>query len=156
MSRSIFKNFLQNLEGKFTKSSSRSKALIHYPMGCLRRHCTTDLFISSYPHCTDLAETLMVLTELYVSSHPLWPLPWNSWCSRYAGISNDSQCRVGAEAVIMCAQVGITWPPPTAVAKGMLYNPNQYTDLVRIHAGIHTQSGWNALEHHLAEMTPVT
>jgi len=28
-----------------------------------------------------------------------------------------------------------------AVAKGMLHNPNQYTDLLVIHGGIHTQSG---------------
>ena len=41
----IYKHFLQNLEGKFIKSSSKSKALIHYPMGCPRRHCTPDLFI---------------------------------------------------------------------------------------------------------------
>jgi hypothetical protein len=32
----------------------------------------------------------MVLTELYVSSHPLLPPTWNSWCSRDAGISNDN------------------------------------------------------------------
>jgi len=53
---SVFNNFLQNLEGKFIKSSSKSKALIHYPMGCLRRHCTPDLFISSYPHHMDPAD----------------------------------------------------------------------------------------------------
>ena len=117
MSRSIFKNFLQNLEGKFTKSSSKSKALIHYPMGCLRRHCTTDLFIyfilpALYRSSRSLWEPLMVLTELYASSYPLWPLPWNSWCSRDAGISkDDSQHTVGAQAVIRCAQVGTTWPP---------------------------------------------
>ena len=29
ISRSIFKNFLQNLEGKFIKSSGKSTALIH-------------------------------------------------------------------------------------------------------------------------------
>jgi len=55
--RSIFSNFLQNLEGKFIKSSNKSKALIYYPTGCLRRQCTPDLFISSYPHRTDLADT---------------------------------------------------------------------------------------------------
>ena len=44
-SRSIFKNFIQNLEGKCINSSSKSKALIHYPTGCPRRHCTPDLFI---------------------------------------------------------------------------------------------------------------
>jgi len=58
ISRLIFKNFLQNMEGKFIKSSSKSKALIHYPTGCPRRHCTPspDLFISSYPHCMDPAD----------------------------------------------------------------------------------------------------
>jgi len=54
ISRSIFQNFLQNLEGKFIKSSSQSRALTHYPTGCLRRQCTPDLFISSYPHFMDL------------------------------------------------------------------------------------------------------
>jgi len=49
ISRSIFKNFLQNFAGKFIKSSSKSKALIHYPIGCPRRHCTPDLF---HPTCT--------------------------------------------------------------------------------------------------------
>ena len=43
--RSIFKNFLQNFDGKFIKSSSKSKALIHYPTVCPRRQCTPDLFI---------------------------------------------------------------------------------------------------------------
>jgi len=56
ISRSLFKNFLQNLECKFIKSSSKSKALIHYPIGCPKRHCTLDLFISSYPHFMDLAD----------------------------------------------------------------------------------------------------
>jgi len=54
--RSIFKNFLQNLEGKFIKSSSKSRTLIHYPRGYPRRHCTPDLFISSYPHRMDPAD----------------------------------------------------------------------------------------------------
>ena len=116
ISRSIFKNFLQNLEGKFIKSSSKSKALIHYPTGCLRRHCTPDLFIyfilpTLYGSGRSLWEPLMVLTQLYVTSHPA-TLPWNSRCSRDAGISkDDSQHRVGAEAVIRCAQFGTTWPP---------------------------------------------
>ena len=109
ISRSIFKNLLQNLEGKLIKISSKSKALNSLA-------CTPDLFISSYPklyRCgRSLQEPLMVLTELCASSHPLWPLAWNSWCSRDAGISNDdSQCRVGAQAVIRYAQVGTTWPP---------------------------------------------
>ena len=43
--RSILMNFLQNLESKFKKCSSKSKALIHYPTGCPRRQCTPDLFI---------------------------------------------------------------------------------------------------------------
>jgi len=38
ISRSIFQNFLQNLEGKFIKRSSQSRAWTHYPTGCLRRH----------------------------------------------------------------------------------------------------------------------
>jgi len=56
ISRSIFKNLLQNMEGKFIKSSSKSKALIHYPKGCPRRQCTPDLFILSHLHCMDLAD----------------------------------------------------------------------------------------------------
>ena len=55
-SKSIFKKFLQNLEGKFITSSSKSKALIHYPMGCPRRHCTPDLFISAYLLCMDMTD----------------------------------------------------------------------------------------------------
>ena len=114
---SVFNNFLQNLEGKFIKSSSKSKALTHYPMGCPRRHCTPDLFIyfilpAVYGYGRSLWEPLMVLTELYASLYPLWLLPWNSWCSRDAGISNgDSQNKVGAQAVIRCAQVGTTRRP---------------------------------------------
>ena len=56
ISRSIFKNFLQNLEGKFIKSIIKSKALIHYPTECPGRHSTPDLFISSYPYRIDLAD----------------------------------------------------------------------------------------------------
>jgi len=37
ISRSIFQNFLQNFEGKFTKSSNQRRALTHYPARCLRR-----------------------------------------------------------------------------------------------------------------------
>jgi len=116
-SRSIFKNFLQNLEGKFIKSSSKSRELIHHPTGCPRRHCTPDLFIyfilpASYESSRSPQKTLMDLTDLYASSHPLWLLPWNSWCSRDAGISNScSQHRVGAHTVTRCAQVGTTWQP---------------------------------------------
>ena len=40
----------------FIKSGSKSKALIHYPMGCPRRHRTPDLFISSFLHCMDPAD----------------------------------------------------------------------------------------------------
>jgi len=117
ISRSIFKNFLQNLEGKFIKISSKSKALTHYPARCPRIHCIPDLFIylilpALYGSSRSLCEPLKDLTDLYTSSHPLWLLPWNSWCSRDAGISNeDSQCHIGAQAVIRRAQVGTTWPP---------------------------------------------
>ena len=118
ISRSIFKNFLQNLEGKFLKSSSKSiHSFIHYPMGCPRRHGTPDLFIyiilpPLYGSGRSMWEPLKVLTELYVTSYPLWSLSWNSWCLSDAGISNDdSQCRVGAQAVTSCAQVGTIWPP---------------------------------------------
>jgi len=67
------RNFLQNLEGKFIKSSSKSKALIHYPTRCPRRHRTPDTFIYfSLPALYgSLWEPLMVLRELYASSHPL-------------------------------------------------------------------------------------
>ena len=111
------RNFLQNLEGKFIKSSSKSKAIIQYHMGCPRRHWTPDLFIyfilpSLYESCRSLWEPLMGLAELYASSHHLWPFTWNSWCSRDAGISkDDSQHRVCAQAVIRCTQVGTTWLP---------------------------------------------
>jgi len=72
----IFKTFLQYLEGKFIKCSSKSKALIHYPMGCPRRHFTPDLFIyfilpALYGYGRSLWEPLMVLTELYASFSPL-------------------------------------------------------------------------------------
>ena len=68
-SRSIFKNILQNLEGKFIKSSSKSKALNSLT-------CTPGLFIyfilpTLYGSGRSLWGPLMVLTELYVSSHPL-------------------------------------------------------------------------------------
>jgi len=42
ISKSVFQNFLQNFEGKFIKSSSQSRALTHYPTGCLRRQCIPD------------------------------------------------------------------------------------------------------------------
>jgi len=72
----IYKHFLQNSEGKFIKSSSKSKALIHYPTGCPRRQCTPDLFIyfilpTFYGSGRSLWEPLMHLTELYTPSHPL-------------------------------------------------------------------------------------
>ena len=110
ISSSIFKNFLQNLEGKFIKSSSKGKVLNSLT-------CTPGLFIyfilpTLYGSGRSLWGPLIVLTERYVSSHPLWPLPWNLWCSRDAGISNDdSRHKDGAQAVIRCAQVGTTWPP---------------------------------------------
>ena len=117
ISRSIFKNFLQNLEDKFIKSSSKCKAIIHYPKGCPRRHCTPDLFI------------YFILLALYGSGRFLWDPSWSSQsfmhhhilCDlfegihcvpRDAGISNDdSQHRDGAQALIRCAPVGTTWSP---------------------------------------------
>ena len=116
ISSSIFQNFLQSLEGQFTKSSTQSRALTHYPTGCPWRWSTPDLLIyfillPFYGSGRSLWEPLMALTMLYASLHPLWPLPWNSWCSRDARISNDdSQRRVGPQAVIRCAQFGTTWP----------------------------------------------
>jgi len=110
ISRSIFKNIPQNLEGKFIKSSSKSEALIHYPTECPRRHSTPDLFISSFPHCMDLADPC---------GNPSWSaqsfMCHHILCDFFHGIhgvqDNDSQCKVGAQAVIRCAQVGTTWPP---------------------------------------------
>jgi len=66
ISRSIFKNFLQNLEGKFIKSSSKSRALIRYPTGCPRRHCTPNLLI------------YFILPALYGSGRSLWEPSWSS------------------------------------------------------------------------------
>ena len=64
-----------------------------------------------------------VITSFVTSS-------WNLWCSRDAGIStDDTQCTVGAETVIKCWD----YVPTMAVAKGMLHNPNQYTDLLMTH-----------------------
>ena len=76
ISSSIFKNFRQNLEGKFIEISSKSKSLIHYPAVCPRRHCTCDLFTylilpTLYGSSISLWEPLMDLTELYAPSHPL-------------------------------------------------------------------------------------
>jgi len=135
MSRSIFKNFLQNLEGKFIKSSNKSRALIHHPTGCTRRHCHIWLiyFIlpASYGSSRPLWETLMVLTDLYASSHPLWPLPWNSQCSRGTGISNNGSQQSWCTH---CYQVRSSWDymATMAVAKGTLHKPNQYTYLLMI------------------------
>jgi len=97
----------------------------------------------------------MVLTELYMSPNPLWHIPWNSRCSRDAGISNDDSTQSWCTG---CYQVCSIWEymATMAVAKGMMHNPNQCTDLLMIHLRIHTKSGWNALEHYLAEMTCVT
>ena len=96
ISQSIFNNLLQNLEGKFKKAVAKV------------------LLISSYLHCMDPADPFgnpSWSSETHMN-HPLWPLPWNSWCSRDAGISNhDSQRRVGAQAFNRCTQVGTAWPP---------------------------------------------
>jgi len=112
-SRSIFKNFQQNLEGKFIKSSSKTKALIHYPMGCPRRQCTPDLFI------------YFILATLCASGRSLWGPhgPHRALCVITSFVTSymefmvfkrcryqQWQCKVGAQAVIRCAQVGTTWP----------------------------------------------
>jgi hypothetical protein len=112
--RSIFKTLLQNMEGKFIKGSSKSKVIILRDVQEDTIHLTYYFILPAlYVSGRSPWESLTVLiTQLYTSSHPLWPLPRNSWCSRDAGISNDdSQRRVGAQAVIRCAQVGTTWPP---------------------------------------------
>ena len=115
ISRSIFKNFLQNLECKFIKSSSKSKEFITlWDVRIDTVNLTFIYFIlpSLYGSGRSLWEPLMVLRELYAASHPLWYLPWNSECSRDAGINkHDSQHKVCAQAVIRYAQVGTTWSP---------------------------------------------
>ena len=35
------------------------------------------------------------------------------------------------------------------MAKGMMHNPNHYSDLLMVHLLIYSQSGWNALEYYL-------
>jgi hypothetical protein len=108
-SKSIFKKFLQNSEGKFIKSSSKCKALIHCPMGCPGRHYTPDLFISSYLLCMDMADPCgnPSSSQCFMHHYILCDL-----CSRDAGISNDdSQHKVGAQVVIRCSEVGTTRLP---------------------------------------------
>ena len=155
ISRSVFKNFLQNLECKFTKSSNKSTALIHYPTGCPRRHCTLDWFISSYPHFMDLADPFgnpSRSSQSFMHHHIL--------CDLFHGIHGVQKIQVSVMMTHNTEMVhrllsGVHMAT-MAVAKGMLHSPNQYTDLLMIHWGIHKQSGWNWLEHYLAEMTPVT
>ena len=115
ISRSTFKNFLKNLEGKFIKSSSKSRTLIHYPTGCPRRHCTPDLFISSYQHRMDPADPRGKPSwslQVFMRHHILFDL--------FHGIHGVQEMqvtvtmahnRVGARSVIRCAQVGTTWQP---------------------------------------------
>jgi hypothetical protein len=71
ISRSLFKNLLQNLEGKFIKCSSKSKALIYYTTGV--QEVTVHLTSLFYHTCIlwICVGTLTVLTELDTSSHPL-------------------------------------------------------------------------------------
>jgi len=143
-STSIFKNFLQNLEGKFIKSNSKSKAIIHYPTGCPRRQWTHDLFISSYPHCMDPAD-------------PCGNLSWSSQsftchqilCDILHGIHDVQEMQVSVMInddstkswCTDCYQMCSIWEymATMAVAKGMLHNPNQYNELLMIHWGIHTK-----------------
>jgi len=139
--------------------NSAFKGLTHYPTGCPRRRSTRDLFISSYhiswlwqipvgtphgPHrvlcsITSFVTSTMEFMEFKRCRYQEWWLTMQSWCTG-------------------CYQVCSSWGymATMAVAKGMLHNRKQYTDLLMIHWGIHTQSGWNVLEHYLAEMTPVT
>jgi len=44
-------------------SPGQRRALTRYPTGCLRRQCTPDLFISSYPKFMDMADPC---------GHPSW------------------------------------------------------------------------------------
>ena len=104
-------NFLQNLEGKFTKSNSQSRALTHYPTGCLRRQSTPDfLFISSYRHCMDLADPCgnpSCSSQSFMHHQIL--------CDLFHGIHGVQEMQVSVmmthntELVHRCAQVGTTW-----------------------------------------------
>ena len=115
-SRSIFQTSLQNLEGKFTKSSNQRRALTRYPAGCLRRQCTPDLLISSYPNFIDMADPCgkpSWSSQSFMHHHIL--------CDPFHGIHGVQEMHVlvmmthnaqnGAQAVIGCAQVGTTWQP---------------------------------------------
>ena len=153
ISRYIFKNFLQNLEGKFMKSSSKSKALIHYPMGWSRRHCTPDLFISSCPHSMDPADSCR---------NPSWSsesfMHQNILCDLFHRIHGVQEMQV---SVMMTHNAELLHRLLSVVLKLGLHghhgsgerdvaHPKQCTALLMIHREIHTQSGWNALEHYFA------
>ena len=148
-----------DLECKFIKSSSKSKALIQYPMGCPRRHCTPDLFISSHLHFMDLADPC---------GNPSWSsqsfMHHHILCDLFHGIHGVQEMQVSVmmtyniQLVHTLLSLCSSWDymATMTMAKGMLHNHNQYTVLLMIHSGIHTQSRWNVLEHYFAEMTPVT
>ena len=131
------RNFLQNLEGKFIKSSSKSKALIHYPTGCLRRHSTPDTFIYFTLHtCMDPADPCgnpSWSSESFMHHHIL--------CDLFHGIHGVQEMHVSimmthnAELVhrLLSGVVKLGLMATMAVSKGMLHNLNQYTDLGMIH-----------------------
>jgi len=158
ISRSIFKNLLQNLEGKFIKSSSKSQALIHYSTGCLRRQCTSVLFISSYLHCMDLADPCgnpSWSSQSFVHHHVL--------CDLFHGIHGVKEMQISvmlthnAELVhsLLLGVLKLGLHGHHGSGKGGVAQPQPIhwpvNDSLR-----NSQSGWNALEHYLAEMTPVT
>ena len=162
ISRSIFKNFLQNLEFRFIKSSSKSKALIIIVRDVREDnvHLTYLLFILSHPHCMDPADPC---------GNPSWSsqsfMHHHILCDLFHGIHGFQEMQVSVmtthntKFVHRLLSVVLRFGLQGHHGSGegcMLNNPNQYTGLLMIHWGIHTQSGWKVLEHYLAEMTPVT
>ena len=160
ISRSTFKNFLQNLESKFIKSSSKSKALIHYPTGWPRRHWTPDLFISSYLHCTDLADPCgnpSRSSESFMHHQIL--------CDLFHGIHGVQEMQV-SEMITHNTELvhRLLWGVLKLVLHG--HHGSGEGDVAQpqlIHWPVndslsnwHTLLGCNALEHCLTEMTPVT
>ena len=90
MSRLIFKNFLQNLEGKFIKSSSKSGPLIIILLDVQEDTIhLTYLFISSYPHYMDLADPC---------GNPSWSshsfMPHHIPCDLFHGIHGVQEVQV--------------------------------------------------------------
>ena len=159
ISRSIFKNFLENMEGEFIKSSTKSKELIHYPTWCLRRHCTPDLFISSYPHFMDRADPCgnpSWSSESFMHHHIL--------CDLFQGIHGVQEMQVSVKMThntelvhrLLSGVLKFGLRDHHGSGKGDVAQPQP------IHWPINdslTNSHTirvNVLEHYLAEMTPVT